>query len=79
MTASRLRGSHSRKGNCLDNACMESFFSHLKTEAFAGKPVLNAEQAMAVVEEYIRFYSMERFQKRLGQLSQVEYREKLAT
>jgi transposase InsO family protein len=22
-------GSHSRKGNCLDHACMESFFSHL--------------------------------------------------
>ncbi len=25
-------GSHSCKGNCLDNACIESFFSHLKTE-----------------------------------------------
>ncbi|NDI34054.1 DDE-type integrase/transposase/recombinase [Chengkuizengella sediminis] len=25
-------GSHSRKGNCLDNACIESFFSHFKTE-----------------------------------------------
>lgn len=33
---------------------------------------------MAVVEEYIRFYNLERFQKRLGQLSPVEYREKLA-
>ena len=25
-------GSHSRSGNCFDNACIESFFSHLKTE-----------------------------------------------
>ncbi|OTW56332.1 IS3 family transposase, partial [Bacillus thuringiensis serovar mexicanensis] len=25
-------GSHSRRGNCFDNACIESFFSHLKTE-----------------------------------------------
>ncbi|UOG06681.1 DDE-type integrase/transposase/recombinase, partial [Bacillus altitudinis] len=24
-----LKGSHSRRGNCLDNACIESFFSHL--------------------------------------------------
>ncbi len=23
-------GSHSRRGNCFDNACIESFFSHLK-------------------------------------------------
>ncbi|HIC3435359.1 TPA: IS3 family transposase, partial [Campylobacter jejuni] len=27
-----LTGSHSRRGNCFDNACVESFFSHLKTE-----------------------------------------------
>ncbi|TKI66332.1 DDE-type integrase/transposase/recombinase [Lysinibacillus mangiferihumi] len=25
-------GSHSRKGNCYDNACIESFFSHFKSE-----------------------------------------------
>ena len=72
------RGSHSRKGNCLDNAAMESFFSHLKTEAFAGKVVLGREETMALVQEYIQFYNTERFQKRLGQLSPVEYREKLA-
>ncbi len=29
-----IKGSHSRRGNCLDNACIESFFSHLKAEAF---------------------------------------------
>lgn len=28
----KLTGSHSRRGNCYDNACIESFFSHLKTE-----------------------------------------------
>ncbi len=27
-----MLGSHSRRGNCFDNACIESFFSHLKTE-----------------------------------------------
>ena len=73
-----LRGSHSRRGNCLDNACMESFFSHLKTEAFAGKNLCSQQEVIALVEEHIRFYNTERFQKRLGQLSPVEYREKLA-
>lgn len=74
----QLQGSHSRKGNCLDNACVESFFSHLKTEAYAGKPMKNKDETSALVAEHIHFYNTERFQKRLGQLSPVEYREKLA-
>jgi len=73
-----LRGSHSRRGNCLDNACMESFFSHLKTEAFAGKSLCSPQETIALVEEHIRFYNTERFQKRLGQLSPIEFRKKLA-
>lgn len=74
----RLLGSHSRKGNCLDNACVESFFSHLKTEAFSEKLATSKAETSTLVAEYIRFYNTERFQKRLGQLSPVEYREKLA-
>lgn len=74
----QFQGSHSRKGNCLDNACVESFFSHLKAEAFAGQSVMNKDETIALIEEHIRFYNTERFQKRLGQLSPVEYREKLA-
>lgn len=78
LNSLQLQGSHSRKGNCLDNACAESFFSHLKAETFIGKPLLTKDEIVVLVEEYIRFYNMERFQKRLGQLSPVEYREKLA-
>jgi len=74
----QIVGSHSRKGNCLDNACVESFFSHLKTEALIGKSLLDRDGTIALVEEYIRFYNTERFQKRLGQLAPIEYREKLA-
>ena len=70
-------GSHSRKANCLDNAAMESFFSHLKTEAFAGNKLLGREETEALAHEYIHFYNIARFQKRLGQLSPIEYREKL--
>jgi len=32
LEAFSVKGSHSRKATCLDNACIESFFSHLKTE-----------------------------------------------
>ena len=62
----------------MDNACVESFFSHLKAEVFLGKSVQGKDETSALIEEYIRFYNTERFQKRLGQLSPVEYREKLA-
>ena len=74
----KILGSHSRKGNCLYNAAMESFFSHLKTEAFAGEGLLGRKETVNLVEEYIHFYNIERFQKKLGQLSPMEYREKLA-
>lgn len=74
----QFQGSHSRKGNCLDNACVESFFSHLKTEAFAGHSLMNRDKTIELIEKHIRFYNTERFQKKLGQLSPVEYREKLA-
>jgi len=73
-----IQGSHSRKGNCLDNACIESFFSHLKTEALPRKRKLDTEEMISCVEGYIDFYNKERFQKKFGQLSPIEYREKLA-
>jgi len=73
-----LQGSHSRKGNCLDNACIESFFSHLKAEALPRKVTLSEKEMVTCVEEYIAFYNNERFQKKFGQLSPIEYREKLA-
>lgn len=35
-------------------------------------------ETSTLIEEYTRFYSTERSQKRFGQFSPVEYREKLA-
>lgn len=80
LHALQLHGSHSRKGNCYDNACIESFFSHFKTEAFAsfGKKLRTEEKMKSIVHEYMHFYNTERFQKKLGQLSPVEYRKKHA-
>lgn len=73
-----IKGSHSRRGNCLDNACIESFFSHLKAEAFPTKELFDEQETISKIQKYIAFYNTERFQKRLDQLSPVEFREKLA-
>ncbi len=70
-----VRGSHSRRGNCLDNACIESFFSHLKTEKIYLQQAANPAEVEQQVSEYIAFYNHDRFQKKLNNRSPVEYRE----
>lgn len=69
-----MKGSHSRKGNCLDNACIESFFSHLKTETLYFSECKSGEELSQAIEKYIWFYNHERFQKKLNQCAPVEYR-----
>jgi transposase InsO family protein len=66
-----LQGSHSRKGNCLDNAWIESFFSHLKTESLPRNAVLSEEEMETLIENYIAFYNNDRFQKKFDQLSRL--------
>ena len=73
-----LQGSHSRRGNCHDNACIESFFSHLKTEKLYLMHLKTAEQAHQAVREYMDFYNTDRFQEKFNGLSPVEFREKAA-
>jgi len=72
-----LSGSHSRKGNCLDNACIESFFSHLKTEMLYITQYKSIEALYQAIDEYINFYNNQRFQKRLNNLAPVQYRKKM--
>lgn len=69
-------GNHSRRGNCFDNACIESFFSHLKTEKLYLVRPKTYEMAYRAIQEYIYFYNTERFQEKLHDLSPIEYREK---
>jgi putative transposase len=59
--------SMSRRGNCWDNAPMESFFSHLKEEAFRQIPTPTFEEARQIIDEYIRFYNYERIQLKTKQ------------
>ncbi|WP_028552266.1 IS3 family transposase, partial [Paenibacillus sp. UNC451MF] len=68
----------SRRGNCYDNASMESFFSHLKTEALYPYHIRSIEEAQSRIENYIYFYNHHRPQRKLNKLTPVEYRCQLA-
>ncbi|MEK4239006.1 IS3 family transposase [Paenibacillus sp. FSL H8-0261] len=71
------RISMSRRGNCYDNASMESFFSHLKTEGLYPYDIRNIDEAQRKIEDYIRFYNQHRPQRKLNKLPPVEYRKQL--
>jgi len=62
--------SMSRKGDCWDNAAMESFFSTMKTERTDRRAYVTRDQARADVFDYIeRFYNPRRRHSTLGQVS----------
>lgn len=68
--------SMSRKGNCFDNAVIESFFGTLKAEYLHLAKPSRIEELEAGVHEYIHYYNHERIKLRLKGLSPVEYRLK---
>lgn len=74
LTGCGLAQSMSRKGNCFDNAAMESFFGVLKTEYFHLEKFESVEQLRRGLVDYIRYYNEERIKMRLGGLSPVQYR-----
>jgi len=61
--------SMSRKGNCYDNAVIESFFYILKTEEVNLAHYLTRQEAHAAVINYIIFYNQQRRHSYLGYLS----------
>ncbi|QOS97467.1 IS3 family transposase [Brevibacterium sp. JNUCC-42] len=71
--------SMSRKGNCHDNAAIESFHSHFKSEAFYAQEIkkISTNIVLELVDEYIHYYNNERIQGKLNYLSPVEYRQQV--
>jgi putative transposase len=68
--------SMSRKGDCWDNAAMESFFSSLKTERLSRSRYGTRDEARADVFDYIeRFYNPRRRHSVLDYLSPVQFEE----
>lgn len=74
-----IRCSMSRKGNCWDNAVVESFFSTLKTELVHEMDFLTREAAKSALFEFIEvFYNRKRRHSSLGYVSPAEF-EKAAS
>jgi len=72
-----LRTSMSGKGNCFDNAPMESFWGTLKQELVHHCHYTSRQEAIRDITEYIEiFYNRQRRQERLGFLSPVAYAQK---
>lgn len=66
--------SMSRRGNCWDNAPMESFFASLKKELTRGEVFATREGARASIFEYIEvFFNRTRRHSSLGYMSPAEY------
>lgn len=66
--------SMSRKGNCYDNAVMENFFGHLKSELLYLEEFEDMETLKEALEEYIAYYNNCRIKMKLNGLSPVQYR-----
>jgi putative transposase len=66
--------SMSRKGNCHDNAAMESFFGVMKTELFYLEKFTSIKQLKQALAKYIDYYNNDRIKMKLGGLSPVQYR-----
>ena len=72
----RVVCSMSRKGNCWDNAPVESFFGKLKTEWVHGKHYSTREEAKLDVFKYLElFYNRKRRHAALGYQSPAAYEE----
>ena len=66
--------SMSRKGNCHDNAAMESFFGVLKSEFFYLNKFDSVDALQDGLAEYIHYYNHDRIKLKLKGLSPVQYR-----
>ena len=69
-----MRCSMSRKGDCLDNAPMESFFGTLKTESIHRMDFATRRQARQEIFDYIEvFYNRKRRHSALGYMTPAEF------
>jgi putative transposase len=74
-----IKQSMSRRGNCLDNAPMESFFASLKREQVHEARFRTRAEARAAVFDYVEvFYNRQRLHSALGYRTPAEARAGMA-
>lgn len=77
LTENNMVCSMSRKGNCYDNACVESFFSSLKNEFVSFERFRSRNEAQLKIFNWIEvFYNRIRRHSTLGYLSPVDFEER---
>lgn len=71
----QIKQSMSRKGNCLDNAVIESFFGVMKSELLYMTTFKSYEEVKKALVDYIYYYNHERIKIKLNGKSPVEFRK----
>ena len=75
-----VKQSTSRRANCWDNACAESFFASLKKEEVYLNTYITSQQAKSCIFEYIEiFYNSYRPHSFVGGLSPNQYESEIAS
>lgn len=78
LKSKKIKQSMSRKGNCLDNAVIENFFSILKSELFYLQKFESTAILKKEIIKYIDYYNNHRIKLNLNGLSPVKYRTQAA-
>jgi transposase InsO family protein len=74
-----MTGSRSRRGNCWDNACVESFFGTLKHELLDHRQYRTRDEATQDIVEYIEVFDNRlRRHSTLGYYSPAEFEARTA-
>lgn len=71
-----FKQSMSRKGNCWDNASIETFFGHMKDD-LDYKKCQTVQELRDQIDEYITYYNSERYQWSLKKMTPDEFRSHL--
>ena len=69
--------SMSRISRCIDNGPMEAFWGTLKSEMYYLKTFKTYDELVTAIKQYIEYYNTKRYQKRLGCMTPIEFRNYL--